>query len=488
MTLRTRLLLSYLVLLSITLAVMVLALIVFLFAQPVAPDATYEQLATIARDVIADSGLRDGSRPTLAELRDLRLSLPQIAADNEVRILIANFATQTVNFDSDQTFTDGAAITIDSEVYTLPTYLRRSLGLLSEPSFGSFRDADGTRWLFTGLSLLRDNAVLLAEPAPRQTLANVLATFRRELARPLIQAAFIGLVVAALLAAWISSNLSRVLARLVKAAEAVAAGAPDTTVPLQGPPEVRSVAAAFNRMNAEVQDAQRSQQDFLINVSHDLKTPLTSIQGYSQAIMDGAARDPASAAQIIHEEAGRLNRMVTELTDLARLQSGRFSMQSVPVDLGQLARAVGERLAILAQEKYITLNIEAASLPPVAGDGDRLAQVVTNLVSNAIKYTPAGGKIWMKAGVNGSGVELTVRDSGIGIAPQDLPRVFERFYQADKARGPQRGTGLGLAITQEIVQAHGGKISVNSPGQNQGSTFTVWLPLAQSSTVTRRKA
>lgn len=94
----------------------------------------------------------------------------------------------------------------------------------------------------------------------------------------------------------------------------------------------------------------------------------------------------------------------------------------------------------------------------------------------------------MKAGVNGSGVELTVRDSGIGIAPQDLPRVFERFYQADKARGPRRGTGLGLAITQEIVQAHGGRISVSSPGQNQGSTFTVWLPLAQSSTVMRRKA
>ncbi len=117
-------------------------------------------------------------------------------------------------------------------------------------------------------------------------------------------------------------------------------------------------------------------------------------------------------------------------------------------------------------------------MPPIAGDGDRLVQVVTNLISNAIKYTPSGGKVMVKTQLRRNGVELVVEDSGQGIAPADLARIFERFYQVDKARGPQRGTGLGLAIVQEIVQAHGGTIAVNSAGENRGSTFTVWIPVA----------
>jgi signal transduction histidine kinase len=203
---------------------------------------------------------------------------------------------------------------------------------------------------------------------------------------------------------------------------------------------------------------------------------LTSIQGYSQAIMDGTAKDPKQAAAVIHDEAGRLNRMVIELTDLERLQAGRLSMRTSAVDMSQIAQAIGQRLHVVAEKKDIELQIDAPSMPEIAGDGDRLAQVMMNLISNAIKYTPARGHVWVSTRINGGGVEVVVRDDGIGIPRNDLPRIFERFYQVDKTRGPRRGTGLGLAITHEIVQAHGGRINAHSDGPGQGTMFTVWLP------------
>jgi signal transduction histidine kinase len=240
-------------------------------------------------------------------------------------------------------------------------------------------------------------------------------------------------------------------------------------------------------MTREVQASQKVQQDFMVNVSHDLKTPLTSIQGYSQAIMDGATPDPVQSAGIIYEEATRLNRMVADITDLARLQDGQLAMNRVDLDVSQIVQAIGQRLAIVAEKKEIDLQVEADPMPHVHGDGDRLAQVITNLVSNAIKYTPRGGKVRVKTQINNGGVEIIVSDTGIGIPKEDLPRIFERFYQVDKARGPRRGTGLGLAITREIVQAHGGTISVTSAGKNHGSIFTVWLPSEHVNTVVTGK-
>ncbi len=230
-------------------------------------------------------------------------------------------------------------------------------------------------------------------------------------------------------------------------------------------------------MTEQVQAARQTQQDFMVNVSHDLKTPLTSIQGYSQAIIDGTSPKPVDSAQVIHEEAARLNRMVVEITDLARLQDGQMRLNMSTLDLNQIVQAVGERLAIVAQKKDIALRVETeAALPTVKGDGDRLAQVLNNLLSNALKYTPRGGQVRLLTRPGQDGVEIVVQDNGIGIPAADLPRIFERFYQVDKTRGPRRGTGLGLAITREIIQAHGGQITAYSAGQDLGTTFTVWLP------------
>jgi two-component system sensor histidine kinase ResE len=241
-------------------------------------------------------------------------------------------------------------------------------------------------------------------------------------------------------------------------------------------------------MTQQVKITQAAQRDFLANVTHDLRTPLTSIQGFSQAIIDGVASNPNAAqraAQIIHDEAGRLNRMVQELLDLARVEAGRLNMTRHSIGLTDLLNSVGEKLIPRAAEKDITLIMEVPPLPLIAGDGDRLVQVYTNLVDNAIKHTQSGGKVLLRAAMQGNGVLTQVCDTGEGIPASDLPRIFDRFYQVDKSRQSERreGAGLGLTITKGIVDAHGGKIWVESK-EGVGTTFSTWFPAVMSDATT----
>ncbi len=495
--LRGRLFFSYVFLMTVMLVVIGVTLFVILNLRGAPPETTYLRLATTAlsvdlRQILAEAATGFAESPAAGWQR-LTDELGIVAEDRNVRILIVREGSQDVLYDSGDTLT-GVALNADVENYDIPAAIARGAftRLASIRAVrGVFRDATD-EWLFVGMQSIRQpddlnaNALLFADPRQRQTLLEALSDFGTELAPLFLQAGVIGLIVAVISAGWITRSITRPLQTVAAAAAEVAQGHYDRRVPIEGPLEVKAVADAFNQMSEKIQTEQRSQHDFLANVSHDLKTPLTSIQGFSQAIMDGVG-DPIPAAKIIHEEAGRLNRMVIELTDLARLQAGRLSMQTTPIDIGALTTAVGERLAIMAREKHVAMQINAPGMPVIAGDGDRLVQVVTNLISNAIKYTPSGGKVKVSTQLRGNGVELMVEDTGVGISANELPRIFERFYQVDKARGPQRGTGLGLAIVQEIIQAHGGKITATSPGDGKGSTFTVWLPSPQMSTVMRRR-
>lgn len=485
LSLRNRLLVSYLILLVGTLGVAAVALFVLLGGRPVPPQATYERLAVYAeslnvRNLLEEFGQGAGD--------DLVAKFAQSRNVRVLHVLVSTSDSQQVLFDSAGTFKGGDSIQLEQDDFFVAR-LAQELPARYDQIFGAFSDEDGSAWLFGGFVTPRlvrgTDAWVLATPRPTQSLQQTLVDFGVSLGMPLLEAGLVGVIVAIVLAFFISRSIARPLQALVLAATAVAEGHFDQHVPVTGPPEMLSVADAFNRMSAEVLASQNAQRDFMANVSHDLKTPLTSIQGYSQAIMDGAAKDPAQAASIIYEEAGRMNRMVVELTDLARIQAGRLSMQTTAIDMGEITAAIGQRLSVVAHKKGVTLDVEAEPMPVIAGDGDRLAQVLANLISNAIKYTPTGGCVWVKTRVNNGGVEVIVQDTGIGIPPQDIPRVFERFYQVDKARGPKRGTGLGLAITAEIVQAHGGRITAASAGEGKGSTFTVWLPSPQLTTVVR---
>ncbi len=225
---------------------------------------------------------------------------------------------------------------------------------------------------------------------------------------------------------------------------------------------------------------ERVRQDFVANVSHELRTPLTAVKGYVEALRDGGLQDPAHAEQfldVIQRHSERMDKIVSDLLLLSEMESAERVLQREAVHLAELIRTAVETLRPLAEAKKQHLRIEPMEgLPSVRADGQKAHQVLINLLNNAISYTPEGGSITVEARPISEGVEVSVIDNGIGIPPDDLPRIFERFYRVDKGRSRELGgTGLGLSIVKHIIEAHGGQIRVESkPGK--GSRFTFFLP------------
>lgn len=493
-SLRTRLLTSYILLLGVTLSTMLVALFIVTSAQPSPPQPTYQRLAGLARginltDLVLEFGRQRRGLPNTNGENTVTIArlLDNFASTREVRVMLIDLNNYFVVYDSNGNFDERDYIDLYFDQGQVDRYTNgNNIIPNTNTVFGGFEDESG-KWLFSGVtnqSANGRNLILVADLRPTQSLQRALAEFNPSLITPILQAAGIGLFIAIFMAYAISRTIARPLQAASEAATAVAEGDLNQAVPVSGPAEVRAVAEAFNTMSAEVRATQQAQRDFMANVSHDLKTPLTSIQGYSQAIMDGAARDPIKAAAIIHDEASRLTRMVMQLTDLARMEAGQLSMHMTPLDAGSLANNVAQGLMVTAEQKGVRLKVSAPPMPDVDGDGDRLVQVLQNLIGNAIKFTPEGGTVRVAARSVPDGVELMVADTGVGIPREDLSRVFERFYQVDKARGPHRGTGLGLAITYEIINAHGGRISVSSV-VGKGTSFTIWLPARGSKNTTQ---
>jgi signal transduction histidine kinase len=281
-------------------------------------------------------------------------------------------------------------------------------------------------------------------------------------------------------------SIAKPLERISRAAEEVAAGDYHQQLDIKSPVEVARLAASFNSMADQIKFTLQSQQDLVANVSHELKTPLTSIQGFSQALLDGTAGDETArrrAATVIHEEAGRMRHLVDDLLDLARLEAGQVVFARKQVDVHALLQGSVDRFGPQSQELGVQLELEAdPGLGLVMGDAERLGQVFANLVDNALKHARGtdDGRVVLRAERGEQSAICTVTDNGPGIPPVDLSRIFERFYQVDKSRarrGP--GVGLGLAIAQGIVEAHDGRIWVESV-EGLGTRFTVELPAKQA--------
>jgi two-component system sensor histidine kinase ResE len=239
-------------------------------------------------------------------------------------------------------------------------------------------------------------------------------------------------------------------------------------------------AVAVLRDMTEDRQLEKMRKDFIANVSHELRTPISMLQGYSEAIVDDIAEtqeDKKEMAKVIYDESLRMGRLVNELLDLARMESGHIHLTLEKVELSSFMNRIIRKFQGLARDNGIQLNLGIeAEMTPVSFDPDRIEQVLTNLIDNAIRHTPIGGTVQLNVASEEKGIIVEVTDSGSGISEEDLPFVFERFYKADKARTRSRaGTGLGLAIAKNIIEAHRGYLSVQSK-IGQGTTFTFMIP------------
>ncbi len=334
-------------------------------------------------------------------------------------------------------------------------------------------------------------AMLLAEPqqypqgfSPNDFLANVNQAI-------LITGLIIALVVI-IFSMILASRLTRPLASLTVAAEQMGRGDYAKRVePPRSQDEMGRLATSFNAMadtiEADVNELRRQEQlrrDMIANIAHDMLTPLTAIQGFNEALADDVITRPIErqeTAQLIGREVQRLRRLVVDMQQMTSLESGQAHLELAPLDMHAL---VDETLAVIrpeCEQAHITVCNEIdPTTPPVQADSDRITQVLLNLLDNARRHTPVDGTITVSAVPKGPLLHVWIRDTGSGIAPADLPHIFERFYRVDKSRtGTTGGSGLGLSIVKAIITAHGGTITAEStPGQGTRISFT--LPLAQT--------
>jgi two-component system sensor histidine kinase BaeS len=285
----------------------------------------------------------------------------------------------------------------------------------------------------------------------------------------LLLAALAGAILAAALSFVVARSIVRPVRRVAEASRALAAGETPTPLPEEGASELASLAQAFNEMASQLAASRESERNFLLSVSHELKTPLTAIRGYAEGLGEGAFSSE-EASRTILVEARRLERLVRDLLDLARMNRHEFSVSREPVDLAEVARQAVARHEAAAAEFGVALTAEGEE-SWAEGDADRLLQVASNLIENALRETPPGGTVTVGA----QSGRLVVSDTGPGLDPEDVPHAFDRFFLYDKyGRERHVGSGLGLAIVKQLTEAMGGTVSVESlPGA--GATFTVAL-------------
>jgi signal transduction histidine kinase len=285
--------------------------------------------------------------------------------------------------------------------------------------------------------------------------------------------------VALLMARWLARGMTQPLRDMASAARRMEVGDYSVRVVARSRDEVGGLAHAFNRMSEELEDLERTRRDLVANVSHELKTPIAAIRAHLENLLDGVEEPDPETLQVMLGQTERLGRLVEQLLDLSRLESGEVRLHREPVPLGPLVSRVISEIEVARVHKDVRIDPEIpVDLPPLDADAERVHQVLFNLVDNAVRFVPEGGEVRIVAGRRNGSVEVRVADNGVGIPPEHLPRLFERFYRVDTARSRgEGGTGIGLAIARSVVEAHGGHIRAESrPGV--GSVFTFDLPVA----------
>jgi signal transduction histidine kinase len=304
----------------------------------------------------------------------------------------------------------------------------------------------------------------------------------------LLLAGALGAGIALVIARWVARGMTQPLRDMAQAARRMETGDYGARVRTTSVDEVGQLAQAFNRMSAELDQLERLRRDLVANVSHELKTPISALRAHLENLLDGVERPDPETLQVMLAQSDRLGRLVDQLLDLSRLESGDVPLQREQVALAPLVSEVLSEIEVARADRGVALERRLAEdLPPVFADRERIHQVLFNLLDNAVRFTPDGGSVTVSAERHDGAVDVHVADTGSGIAPEHLPRLFERFYRVDPARSKKEGgTGIGLAIARSVVEAHGGRIwAESSPGQ--GSVFTFELPVALAAAPIRRE-
>ena len=313
-------------------------------------------------------------------------------------------------------------------------------------------------------------------------LSNYTASIRESLSL----AAVAALAAAVITSYWISKRVVTPVQRMTRLSQRIAEGEYEERLDIPAGQhasqldELEQLAASFNQMAEKLDQTESMRRQLIGDVTHELRTPLAAVKGYMEGLIDGVIPAEAQTYQLVHAEMDRLQRLVDDLQELSRVESGAMELKSESVSVYDLVETVRSNLARQYEDKGILLETQLESdLPLLSADKDRLVQVLTNLAGNALQYTPEGGKVMLHVRRERSEILVSVEDSGIGLAPEQIPLIFNRFYRTDKSRTrASGGSGIGLTIAQALVKAHHGRIWAESRGEGKGSTFSFALPIA----------
>jgi signal transduction histidine kinase len=313
--------------------------------------------------------------------------------------------------------------------------------------------------------------------ARRALRTDLRSAFESALTAGLLLGTLASVVLAVIAAGAVTLRLARPLSAVRSATRLIAAGRYETRVPVPREPELAGIASDVNTLAVRLAETETRRSRLLGEVAHEMRTPLTALEGYVEGLIDGVFAPEPEILGAASEELRRLRRLADDLSALSRAEEQRLDLKPVPADLAVLAAQAARRLAPQFSDARVTLTVEAGPPVMVRADPDRITQVLTNVIGNALAATPAGGSVTVAAAVSARRAQVTVSDTGVGLAPADVERVFERFYRVPgQPRGTASGSGIGLTIARNIARAHGGELTLASPGPGRGAAVTLALP------------
>jgi len=464
--LRTQLLLSHLL---VTLAGITL---ITLLTAPTLVNAPFSEAEHTLEDVgfLVSNQLEDPLKEYLEEGKakdkdQLRAILAQFATRDQIELVIITQRGEVITALNAVPNDEDASQTIEVR------------GAFNKQDVHDIRFSHGNETLYAGILIEHEDQIYGV-----LRLGKAIAPVREAQGRVILLLIFVALLAGAAvsLVAWfIANNLTHPIAQLTLAAKRMAEGQLDQPVSTEGAEELAQLARAFNEMANKLNAILENQRAFVANASHELRTPLTSVKLRIEALRDGAAQDPDVGPKFMAEvesEVDRLGKMVNDLLDLARIEADLESHTRADVDLVQLAEEARDAFSVRARHAAVSIAVDSSRRPiTVKGNESQLRRLIDNLLDNAIKYTPADGKVTLQISEGEGEVKLIVQDTGVGVPGEELPKIFDRFYRGESPplhAHPRESSGLGLSIAHSIARAHGGDIVAESQ-QGNGTTVSV---------------